>query len=105
MGLPGDILQMQIGQVQRPFVPTVDFTGRTIIITGANTGLGFEAAKHLSAASLPPYLLNTTDLILNSYSLNVSHLILACRNMTRGENARKEIITSGGTSSRVKVEV
>jgi retinol dehydrogenase-12 len=26
--------------------PTKDFTGQTIISTGANTGLEFEAAKH-----------------------------------------------------------
>ena len=43
--------------------------------------------------------------MLNSYSLNVSHLILACRNITKGENACKEIVTSGGTLSRCKVEV
>ena len=54
MGLPGDIIQMNIGQIfQTPLVPTVDFAGRTVIITGANTGLGFEAAKHLSVPSLP----------------------------------------------------
>jgi len=87
MGLPSDILHMNIGQLFRtPFLPTANFAGRTIIITGANSGLGFEAAKHF-------------------YSLNVSHLVLACRNLTKGENARKEIVTSSGTSKRGKVEV
>jgi retinol dehydrogenase-12 len=53
MGLPSDILQMNVGQIfQTPFVPNVNLTGRTIIITGANTGLGFEAAKHLSVIPL-----------------------------------------------------
>ena len=27
-------------------IPTASFSGQTIIITGANRGLGFEAAKH-----------------------------------------------------------
>ena len=48
MGLPMDILRMNIGQIfQTPQLPQADLSGRTIIITGANTGLGFEAAKHL----------------------------------------------------------
>lgn len=33
--------------VFRPPVPTTSFSGKTIIVTGANTGLGKEAAKHL----------------------------------------------------------
>ena len=48
MGLPTDILRMNVGQIlQTPQLPQADLSGRTIIITGANTGLGFEAAKHL----------------------------------------------------------
>jgi retinol dehydrogenase-12 len=28
-------------------LPDVDLVGRTYIVTGANTGLGFDAVKHL----------------------------------------------------------
>ncbi|KKZ62720.1 hypothetical protein EMCG_02931 [[Emmonsia] crescens] len=31
----------------QPPLPTVDFTGKTVIVTGANVGLGKEAVKHL----------------------------------------------------------
>ena len=49
MGLLGDLIQMNVGQIfQTPNVPTADLSGQTIIITGANSGLGFEAARHLS---------------------------------------------------------
>ncbi|KAI1608542.1 hypothetical protein EDD37DRAFT_653843 [Exophiala viscosa] len=74
MGILGDVIQMNVGQIlQTPTVPAVDFTGKTVVITGANTGLGLEAAKHI-------------------YSLNASHLILACRDLTKGEHARTQII-------------
>jgi retinol dehydrogenase-12 len=29
------------------FVPDQDLSGKTIIVTGANTGLGLDCAKHL----------------------------------------------------------
>ena len=48
---------------------------------------------------------NAADCRLNSYSLNVSHLILACRSMTKGEEARRKIVASGETSSGDTVEV
>lgn len=31
----------------RTVLPDVDLSGKTIVITGANTGLGFDTAKHL----------------------------------------------------------
>ena len=42
-----EIFHFLHGQLfQIPPVPNTSFAGRTVIITGANTGLGFEAAKH-----------------------------------------------------------
>jgi len=57
--------------------PTKDFTGQTIIVTGSNTGLGLEAARHLS-------------------SLNATLIILAVRNTAKGEAAKQSILASTG---------
>jgi retinol dehydrogenase-12 len=57
--------------------PTKDFSGQTIIVTGSNTGLGLEAARHLSR-------------------LNAALIILAVRNKDKGEGARKSILSSTG---------
>ncbi len=55
-----------------PPYPTNDFAGQTIIVTGANTGLGLEAARHL-------------------VRLNAEKVILAVRNIQKGEAAKKSI--------------
>lgn len=72
MGLPWDILQMNIGQIfHASTLPSSDLSGQTIIITGANTGLGFEAAKHLLAASL-----HTWWNAANNFPLAISSMFL-----------------------------
>jgi retinol dehydrogenase-12 len=55
--------------------PTKDFTGQTIIVTGSNTGLGLEAARHLSR-------------------LNASLIIIAVRNLSKGAAAKQNILQS-----------
>lgn len=56
-----------------PVVPTEDdCKGHTYIVTGANTGLGFECAQHL-------------------VDLKADKVILACRSIARGEAAKKRI--------------
>ncbi|KAI1412558.1 NAD(P)-binding protein [Hypoxylon sp. FL1857] len=51
---------------------TIDLTGKVAIITGANTGLGFEASKQM-------------------LSLNLSHLIVAVRNLEKGAAAATKL--------------
>lgn len=53
-----------------PPVVKVDLTGKVVVVVGANTGLGFEAAKHFA-------------------EMNPARLILACRNAEKGEEAQK----------------
>lgn len=63
-------------------IPTHDFTDQVIIVTGANTGLGFEAAR---------YFLN----------LNAARVILAVRSASKGEAAKNELESSSSRSPGV----
>ncbi|KAJ7039918.1 hypothetical protein C8F04DRAFT_1254710 [Mycena alexandri] len=58
-------------QSQAPAVK-VDLTGKTVLVLGANTGLGFEAVKHFA-------------------SMNPGRLILACRSQSRGKAALQKL--------------
>lgn len=60
------------GSRNRPTNPTVSFEGKTVLITGANTGLGFEAA-------------------LKFAQLGASRIILGVRSLQKGEEARTRI--------------
>ena len=65
--------------------PTGDFSNETIIVTGSNTGLGLEAARHL-------------------VRLGAAKVILAVRTMSKGEAAAADIVESCNVS-RSTVEV
>ncbi|KAF2717960.1 NAD(P)-binding protein [Polychaeton citri CBS 116435] len=83
MPATSDILQFLRGQIfQTPTLPKVTFVGKTVIVTGGNSGLGFECAKQL-------------------IHLNVSTLILGCRSVSKGEAAKEKIVqeTGGGDTS------
>ncbi|KAF2119284.1 hypothetical protein BDV96DRAFT_514799 [Lophiotrema nucula] len=66
-------------------VPTSSFAGQTVIITGANTGLGLEAARHI-------------------VRLGAEKVILAVRTVAKGEAAARDIISSTKVKSNT-VEV
>lgn len=55
-----------------PPKPTTDCTGRTMIVTGANTGLGKEIAGQ--------YI-----------RLNAEKVIIACRSLEKGEAAKRDL--------------
>ncbi|OTA57983.1 retinol dehydrogenase 12 [Hypoxylon sp. EC38] len=63
----------------------VDLQGKTAIITGSNTGLGLECARQL-------------------LDLGLSRLILAVRNESKGENAKKDLLVGRSPDKQV-VEV
>ena len=52
--------------------PDADFTGKTVLVTGANTGLGLEAARHFAR-------------------LNARKVILGCRSPEKGDAAKRDI--------------
>lgn len=65
--------------------PKSDFSNQTIIVTGSNSGLGFEAARHF-------------------IRLKANKVILAVRTLSKGETAAAEISDSTQTPpSRIEV--
>lgn len=65
---PASFIAYQWAPLQAPLY--VDLTGKTVVIIGANVGIGFEAAKHF--ARMKP-----------------ARLILGCRSEERGQTAAK----------------
>lgn len=56
-----------------------DQTGKTVMVTGANTGIGFETALAFYKAG--------------------AHVVLACRNMDNANQALRSIQQQGGTGT------
>jgi NAD(P)-dependent dehydrogenase (short-subunit alcohol dehydrogenase family) len=49
-----------------------DLTGKTVIVTGGNSGLGFESVK--------------------AFALKGAQVIMACRSVTKGEETKKQLV-------------
>ncbi|KAK7031654.1 hypothetical protein R3P38DRAFT_3393524 [Favolaschia claudopus] len=61
----------------QPPVVKADLAGKTVVVLGANTGLGFEASKHFA-------------------SMNPGRLILACRSEAKGQAAIEKLQAATG---------
>ncbi|KAL1863766.1 hypothetical protein Plec18167_008052 [Paecilomyces lecythidis] len=75
---PRNLLQKPLAQ------PTSSFAGKNIIVTGANTGLGFEAAQKFTA-------------------LGASRVILGVRDLEKGKRAKSLIEERTGVRDRIEV--
>ena len=58
-----------------------DLTGKVIIVTGGNSGLGYESVK--------------------AFAEKGAEIILACRSVKKGEAAKKEIGSMKGEIERI----
>jgi retinol dehydrogenase-12 len=67
-----------------PPYPTASYEGQTVIVTGANAGLGFEAARHITR-------------------LGAAKVIIAVRSLDKGEAAKKSIEESEKSSGVLEV--
>lgn len=70
-----------------PVDPVTSFTGKTVIVTGANSGLGFEAA-------------------VKFHQLGASKLVLAVRDLHKGRAAKQRILsreTANSTNGTIDV--
>ncbi|KAF3395220.1 Short chain dehydrogenase yanD [Talaromyces pinophilus] len=73
MGAQLGFLYRQLTCKPKPIPRSIRLEGKTAIITGANVGLGLEAAKELAADGL-------------------TRLILAARDVSKGENGKRAIL-------------
>ncbi|KAL4940695.1 hypothetical protein BDV06DRAFT_17251 [Aspergillus oleicola] len=64
----------------------VDLTGKTAIVTGSNTGIGFECCRQL-------------------LGLGLSKLIIAVRTPSKGEEAKKQLLSEKRAHANCQIEV
>ncbi|KAI9929397.1 hypothetical protein MW887_000866 [Aspergillus wentii] len=69
---------------ETPPYPTASFTDKTVIVTGSNVGLGFEAVRHF-------------------LRLDAAKVILAVRNVAAGTEAKNTLEESTGRQGRCEV--
>jgi retinol dehydrogenase 12 len=82
--MPPAVYHFLKGQFKKLPYPDTSFTGQTCIVTGANVGLGLEAARHLTR-------------------LNAAKVILAVRSTEKGAEAQRSIEQSTSRTGIVEV--
>lgn len=80
------LLRLLKGKWNPPAIPTDSFAGQTVLVTGSNVGLGFEAA-------------------MKYVTLGASRAILAVRNIEKGTKAKEEIIRRHGNATTTRIDV
>ena len=101
-----DVRQFLFGQAfGKVALPDVNLSGKTIVITGANTGLGLEAAKHLYESPNPLALVAKLTYYFRSARMKVSRLVFACRNLEKGEAAKAAVMSEVGDSDCLQIDV
>lgn len=78
MGFVTTILHSQL--FVTPPVPSYDFTGQTIVVTGATSGLGLESVKHF-------------------LKLGASKVIIAVRNVSKGQEVVRDLTSTLAVSA------
>ena len=82
LGVFLDLLKSQF--FVTPIYPKTDCTGRTVIVTGANVGLGKESVRHL-------------------VRMNAKRVIMTSRSAEKGEAAKRDIESTTGRKDVVQV--
>ncbi|KXJ92879.1 short chain dehydrogenase [Microdochium bolleyi] len=77
MDIPVSIARTVVLQFSSLPTPTTDCSGKTVIVTGANGGLGLETARHF-------------------VRLNAARVIMGCRNLEKAEAAKADIESTTG---------
>lgn len=75
------IIKIYLEKIKGRCTSKADLTGKTAIITGANAGIGFATAE--------------------DFARRKCRVIMACRNMERGEKARAKLVEKTGNTNVV----
>lgn len=102
------------GSTSPPFLPTRpppsharscmqnSLAGRVVIVTGANSGLGFEASKVrqplLGLAQAAQVLMRPALLLSQAIAARGATLYMLCRNQQRGQEAADKVKQASGNS-------
>ncbi|OAL49505.1 NAD(P)-binding protein [Pyrenochaeta sp. DS3sAY3a] len=85
-GTTSEFAKMRWGVKNPPFDPKVTFAGKTVLVTGANTGLGLEAAVKYAQK-------------------DVSKLIITVRSAAKGEETKATILQRSGRKDSAFISV